>query len=89
MTVGNLVRKEVFELRDTSEPFQNSEDSPDLPTVTSIHNVIHGMESWNFFKRKEINFSMSDLEEFPKNWDNIKTSLLMQFPYPKGKQRPP
>ena len=50
MTVGNLVREEVFELRDTSKPFQITENSPDLPTVPSFHHVMHEMESetYNF-----------------------------------------
>ena len=49
MTVGNLVREEQFELRDTSEPFPNTHNSLDLPTVPSFYHVTHGMESEVFF----------------------------------------
>ena len=45
LTVGNLVREEEFELRDTSDSFQNTENSQDLPTVPSFHHVMDGMES--------------------------------------------
>jgi len=55
MTVGNLAREEVFKLRDTSEPFQNTENSP-VPLYP--HFTILCMR-WSL----KLIISMSDLEE--------------------------